>query len=115
MKITALVENQSHCDLKHVLFTAFTGTSSEQFLRQTGQEGIFLPSNKTMDAKMLTEEISAKKISAEKYDYVFSFGQKPNIKDKVYIERTARNAGECLRTTLDCEGLPGHCGNSRCK
>lgn len=84
----------------NILFTAFTGTSSEQFLRQIGQKGLFLPSNEIMDAKMLTEEIST-----EKYDYVFSFGQKPNIKDKVYIEWSARSAEGYLKTAFDCEGL----------
>lgn len=83
-----------------VLFTAFCGTSSEQLLKQERREGLFLPNDKAMDARMLMKEISSKR-----YDYVFSFGQKPSIKDKVYIEKAARNAGECLETAVDCERL----------
>lgn len=84
----------------NVLFTAFCKTSAEQLLRENGCAGLFLPNDKIADAKMLIGEISAKK-----YNYIFSFGQKPNVKDKVYIEKMARNAGECLETDFDCEKL----------
>ncbi|MDE7212598.1 MAG: hypothetical protein K2O03_14295 [Lachnospiraceae bacterium] len=83
-----------------ILFTAFCGTSAEQLLKRTGQKGLFLPNDKVLDARLLTEEILAKK-----YDYVFSFGQKPNIKDKIYIEEAARKNGECKKTAFDCERL----------
>ena len=39
------------------------------------------------------------------YDYVFSFGQKPNIKNKVNIETTARNGVTSVETDFDCKRL----------
>lgn len=90
-----------------ILFTAFSETSSELLLQENGWQGLFLPSDRKKDGKLLTREISS-----GKYDFVFSFGQKPNIRDKVYIETTARNpeapAGrqeDVLETGFDWERL----------
>ena len=40
-----------------------------------------------------------------KYDFVISFGQKPNIKNKVYIETTARDGESSIDTDFDIEYL----------
>ncbi len=66
----------------NLLFTAFRGTSSELLLQETGWQGLVLPNDKRKDAELLSREISS-----GKYHFIFSFGQKPNIRDKVYIER----------------------------
>ena len=39
------------------------------------------------------------------YDYVFSFGQKPNVKNKVHIETTGRNGITSVETSFDCVQL----------
>lgn len=83
-----------------VLFTAFSETSSELLLQENGWRGLFLPSDKKKDAELLIRELST-----GSYDLVFSFGQKPNTRDKVYIEAVARNAGEVLETGFDCGEL----------
>lgn len=72
-----------------LLFTAFRGTSLELLLQETGWQGLVLPNDKSKDAELLSREISS-----GKYHFIFSFGQKPNIRDKVYIETTARNAAD---------------------
>lgn len=50
---------------------------------------------KIIDSKILLEEISQ-----QEYDYILSFGQKPNIKDKIYLETTARNADSCINKNI---------------
>lgn len=84
----------------NILFTAFRGTSSELLLEENGWQGLLLPNDKEKDAKLLVQELSS-----GIYNFVFSFGQKPNIKNKVYIETAARNAGEVLETGFDCGKL----------
>lgn len=84
----------------NILFTVFRGTSSELLLEENGWQGLLLPNDKEKDAKLLVQELSS-----GIYNFVFSFGQKPNIKDKVYIETMARNAGEVLETGFDCGKL----------
>ena len=54
---------------------------------------------------MKDSENLIKKIIDGTYDYVFSFGQKPNIKNKVNIETTARNGITSVETDFDCERL----------
>jgi len=44
------------------------------------------------------------KIEGNKYDFIFSFGQKPVIKS-LYIERTGTNGSEKLETNYDYTGL----------
>ena len=70
-----------------VLLTAFRGSSAEQLIKYVnGFDIIILPNDKVKDSEKLIN-----KIIDGTYDYVFSFGQRPNIKDKVHIETTARN------------------------
>lgn len=83
-----------------ILLTGFGGTSSELLVKKASYKSLILPSNKIVDSQLLIEEIRLRK-----YDYVISFGQKPNIKDKLYIETTARNMAKRLDTSLEYNRL----------
>lgn len=84
-----------------ILLTAFRGSSAEQLTKAaSGFDTLILPNDKVRDSQML---ITA--IADGKYDFVFSFGQKPNIKNKVHIETTAKNGKDLLRTAFDCQKL----------
>ena len=79
-----------------ILLTGFGGTSSELLVKKSSYKSLILPSNKIVDSQLLIEEIRLRK-----YDYVISFGQKPSIKDKLYIETTARNMAKRLNTNSE--------------
>ena len=79
-----------------ILLTGFQGTSSELLVKGAKHRSTILPSNKVVDSQLLIEEISLRR-----YDYIFSFGQKPNIKDKLYVETTARSMAERLNTNME--------------
>lgn len=83
-----------------ILMTGFGGTSSELLVKKASYKSLILPSNKIVDSGLLIEEIRLRK-----YDYIISFGQKPNIKDKLYIETTARNMAKRLDTNLEYDKL----------
>lgn len=83
-----------------LLLTAFQGTSSELLVKAAKYKSLILPNDKVMDSRLLLQEISA-----QSYDYIISFGQKPNIKDKVYLELTARNADGVQNTDFEYERL----------
>lgn len=83
-----------------ILLTGFGGTSSELLVKKASHKSLILPSNKIVDSQLLIEEIRLRK-----YDYIFSFGQKPNIKDKLYIETTAKNMAKRLDTNLEYDKL----------
>ncbi len=86
---------------KSILLTAFQGTSSEMLLNEMeGYQVLILPNDKVKDSELLLGMLSE-----THFDYVLSFGQRPNIKDKVHIETTARDGEVCLDTVLDCERL----------
>ncbi len=86
---------------KRILLTAFRGTSSEMLLKEIEDEKVLiLPNDKAKDS-----ELFIKTLFKANFDYVLSFGQRPNIKDKVHIETTARNGDLCLDTAFDCERL----------
>lgn len=82
---------------KRILLTAFRSTSAELLIKDVKDYDILLlPNDKVKDSELLIE-----KISASDYDYIISFGQRPNIKDKVHIETTARDGEACLNTEFD--------------
>ena len=84
-----------------VLLTAFRGSSSEQLIKYAKEfDSLILPNDKVKDSEKLIN-----KIIDGTYDYVFSFGQKPNIINKVHIETTARNGVTSVETDFDCERL----------
>ena len=86
---------------KNILLTVFHGTSSERLMQNNDiYKTLILPNDKIKDSQLLIETISR-----EKFDYVISLGQKPSIKDKVYIETTARDGEEQIITSFDCEKL----------
>lgn len=80
--------------------TGFQGTSSEALVKKAGYKSIILPNDRMIDSRLLIEEIRL-----QEYDYIFSFGQKPNIKDKLYMETTARNMAGCLDTNFAYDNL----------
>lgn len=86
---------------KNILITVFKGTSSELLLKGFKDFPVLvLPNDKVRDSELLIETLSK-----SSFDYVLSFGQRPNIKDKVHIETTARDGELRLDTVFDCEGL----------
>lgn len=89
--------NTADIEKKKILLTAFRGTSAELLLKDIKDyETLVLPNDKGKDSDLLID-----KISAYDYDYIISFGQKPNSKDKVHIETTARDGEVCLKTEFD--------------
>lgn len=88
-------------DSKNILLTAFCGTSAEWLIRDTERyKTLFLPNDKIKDSEKLI-----KAITNEKFAYVISLGQRPNIRDKVHIETTARDAESAIATDFDCRKL----------
>ena len=83
------------------LLTAFTGTSSELLIKEvTKCDTLFLTNDKIKNSANLIELLSNKK-----YEYVIALGQRPNIKNKVHIETTARKGEFSIRTKCNCEKL----------
>ena len=68
---------------KEVLLTAFKGTSSEKLINQFDDtyHKLILANDKIKSVNQLISELET-----NEYDYIISFGQKPVIKDKVYVE-----------------------------
>ncbi|MDE7351611.1 MAG: hypothetical protein K2O06_00965 [Acetatifactor sp.] len=108
--------------MKEILLTGFRGTSSEWLVKKADCKSLILPNDKILDAQILLSEIYL-----HDYKYIFSFGQKPNIRDKVYIETAARKGSRCLHTdfaygklqdTLRAENIivhiSDHAGTSFC-
>lgn len=89
---------------KKVLLTAFRGTSAEVLVKDKivneKYEILLLPNDKKRDSELLIEALQQKQ-----FDYVISLGQRPNIKDKVHIETTARKGERSIDTTFACETL----------
>lgn len=83
-----------------ILLTAFAHTSSEKLIRRfDGSYGeLVLVNHKE---KSVYQLISA--ICADQYDYIIAFGQKPVIKDKVYIELQGRIENKILLTDFDTD------------
>ncbi len=86
--------------MKKILITGFCGTSSELLVKKAVGKLLILPNDKVLDSQILLTEVGR-----HAYKYIFSFGQKPNIKDKVYIETTARNGGRSYHTDFECDKL----------
>lgn len=86
---------------KSVILTAFRCSSSEMLLKDIGNyECLILPNDKVKDSEKLLNVIEQKRP-----DLIISFGQRPNIKNKVHIETTAKCGGEMIYTAFDCEEL----------
>lgn len=78
-----------------ILLTGFCGTSSELLVKMARHKSIILPNNKVADSQLLIEEIGPRN-----YDYIFSFGQKPRIKDKICLETVAGNKTNRILTNF---------------
>ena len=90
-----------HKGRKNILLTSFRDTSSELLLKEFNEFPVLvLPNDRVRDSELLIEMLSK-----THYDYVLSFGQRPNIKDKVHIETNARDGELRLDTVYDCERL----------
>lgn len=83
-----------------VLLTAFSGTSAEALIQGRKHRLLLLPNDKVKDSELLI-----KTLSKEAFDYIVSFGQRPNIKNKVHIETTAKVGELCMDTKFDCSWL----------
>ena len=83
-----------------ILLTGFCNTSSELLAKCAQYKSLILPNDKLKDSQILLEEIGG-----QKYDYVLSFGQKPNIKNKIYFETAARNADSRIDTNFELAKL----------
>lgn len=81
----------------NILLTGFCGTSSELLIKTAKYKSLILSNDKIVDSQMLIQEISRN----SSYDKILSFGQKPNIKDKVYLETTAKNADSYINTNFE--------------
>lgn len=86
--------------MKKVLFTAFQGTSSQLLVQSSKYTTLLLPSNRLKDAETLFSLLQN-----EDFDYIISFGQRANIKNKVHIETTGRNENNCISTGVDVDHL----------
>lgn len=86
--------------MNQILMTGFCGTSSELLVEKADCKSLILPNDKVLDSQILLEEIER-----HDYKYIFSFGQKPNIKDKVYIETAAGNGSRRYQTDFAFDKL----------
>ena len=89
---------------KRILLTAFCGTSAELLVKgielDSQYQVLYLPNDKIKDSELLIDALQQ-----EQFDYVISLGQRPNIKDKVHIETSARKGGDVLITAFVYERL----------
>ena len=85
-----------------VLLTAFRGTSSEKLVARFDDEyrKIILKNDKNASVEQLVNALENNKIS-----YIFSFGQKPVIIDKIYIELAGRTGDTIYKTAFDTDRL----------
>lgn len=81
-----------------VLLTAFRGSSAEQLIKYAnGFDTLVLPNDKIKDSEKLI-----KKIAYSTYDYVFGFGQKPNIKNKTKYKKQSVYRNKCEKQRKYC-------------
>lgn len=84
-----------------ILVTAFQGTSGETLIKNVRDfQTLILPNDKIKDSEMLINAIKS-----QNFGYIISLGQRPNIKNKVNIETTAREREFHIDTDFDCEKL----------
>ena len=83
-----------------VLLTAFQGTSAEKIIRDFADayDKLILVNDKKESVNQL---ISA--IDEYKPDVIINFGQKPVIKNKIYIELRGKETDKVYQTTIDVE------------
>lgn len=84
------------------LLTAFQGTSSEKLIARFDDtyRKIILENDKNASVSQLDDALESSTIGC-----IISFGQKPVIKDKIYIEIAGRIGGTLYKTALDTDRL----------
>ena len=84
-----------------ILLTAFKNTSSEALVKSfKTYDRLILENDRIKSVKQLEE-----KMQKGNYRYIFSFGQRPLIKNKIHIESSAEVSGEVLETEFNAEKL----------
>ena len=85
-----------------VLLTAFRGTSSEKLVScfDDAYRKVILENDKNASVKQLINALENDNIN-----YIFSFGQKPVVKDKIYIELAGRISDTIYKTDFDTNRL----------
>lgn len=90
--------------MKRILLTAFRGTSAESLVKGVEPDlqykVLYLPNDKVKDSELLINALQQ-----QQFDYIISLGQRPNIKNKVHIETTAKKGDWSISTSFDCENL----------
>ena len=89
-------------DRSKILLTAFRGTSSEKLVSCFSDEfhKLILENHKEKSVGQLVQLLNS-----NHFDYVISFGQKPIIRDKLYIELIGKIDGISYKTNFDIDGL----------
>lgn len=89
-------------ETKLVLLTAFQGTSSERLIKcfDSAYQKLILENDRDKSVKQLISVLESRAV-----DWVISFGQKPVIKDKVYIELVGRIGEKIYRSGFDIDRL----------
>ena len=92
------MRNKTYC----ILLTAFYGTSSEGIIKnfENTYDKLILVNDKAKSVKQLMVAIEERRP-----DYIISFGQKPLIKDKIYIERCGREQDVIYQTDFEVREL----------
>lgn len=87
---------------KTVLLTAFKGTSSEKLINSFDDTYIklILENDKIQCVNQLISTLES-----NPFDFVISFGQKPVIKDKIYIELVGRTGDTIYETDFEKDKL----------
>lgn len=88
--------------MNNILLTAFKNTSSEKLLKYFREDytKLILANDKQKSEKQLE-----KAFVRSNFDFIISFGQRPNIKDKVHIETQAKCGKEIIVTAFNCDSL----------
>lgn len=81
-----------------ILLTAFKGTSSEKVIGcfDESYRRLILENDKVISVNQLISELEN-----DPFDYLISFGQKPVIKDKIYVECSGRLGDTEYETDFD--------------
>ena len=84
-----------------ILLTGFKDTSSEALVKSINRhDRLILENDKEKSVKQMEQALQK-----GKYRYIFSFGQRPLIKNKIHIEDNAVVNGETLETVFDIAKL----------
>ena len=87
-----------------ILLTGFLNTSSEKMLS-------YFPQNNDLDVLLLennkgiSENQLRTYLEKTEYSYIFSFGQRPVLKNKVVIELVAKREQKVLKTNMNFENF----------